>query len=60
MLIRNTQHNIYKYDFMSALFKKAPVAEEELDKARVCGRWDQVLSLEQRYKSKFNSCVYSV
>ena len=45
---------------MTALFKRAPVAEEELDKARACGRWDQVLSLEQRYKSKFNSCMYSV
>lgn len=37
---------------MAALFKKAPVAQEELDKARACGKWDQVVLLEQRYKSK--------
>ena len=42
---------------MAALFKKSPVAQDELDKARVCGRWDQVLSLEQRYKGKSISCT---
>jgi len=37
---------------MALLFKKTPAAQEELDKARVCGKWEQVLSLEQRYKNK--------
>ena len=45
------------------MFKKAPVAQEELIKARVCGKWEQVLSLEQRYKNKsaissMHSAVY--
>jgi len=37
---------------MTSLFKKTPAVQEELSKARVCGKWEQVLSLEQRYKNK--------
>lgn len=37
---------------MALLFRKSLAAQEELDKVRVCGKWDQVLLLEQRYKNK--------